>query len=165
MYSYCKSARNENEAFSSYSWYKFIFYTVQIKVTTHCGLVTTYGDIELGKHWLGSWMVVQPHQAITWTNVDQSSAWSYGIPLRVIQREIRKTSVLVMSLSLKYNIIPQKYTDDLSAMLAFVGIWFLSGHLRLIHPYSVGCLIGSMSTIFKLLEKLYQCILMYGIPN
>ena len=29
---------------------------------THCGLVTPYGDIDLGQHWVRSWLVVWRHQ-------------------------------------------------------------------------------------------------------
>ena len=34
------------------------------------GLVTPYGDIDLGPHWLRQWLVTWQHQAITWINVD-----------------------------------------------------------------------------------------------
>ena len=43
---------------------------------THCGLVTQYGDINLGQHWISLWLVAWRHQAITWTNVDLSSVRS-----------------------------------------------------------------------------------------
>ena len=39
---------------------------------THWGLVTPYGDSDLGQHWLRLWLVAWRHQAITWTNVDLS---------------------------------------------------------------------------------------------
>ena len=29
-----------------------------------------YGDIDLGHHWLGYWLVAWQHQAITWANVN-----------------------------------------------------------------------------------------------
>ena len=38
----------------------------------HCGLLTPYGDIELGQHWLRQWLVAWRHHAITWANVDLS---------------------------------------------------------------------------------------------
>ena len=44
-----------------------------ITMLTHCGLVTPYGGIDLGQHWLRKWLVAWRHQAITWTNVDLSS--------------------------------------------------------------------------------------------
>ena len=50
---------------------------------THCGLVTPYGDVELGQHWLRFWLVAWRHQAITWT-VDLSSVRSLGINLRAL---------------------------------------------------------------------------------
>ena len=40
-----------------------------------------YGNIELGQHW--HWQ----HQAITWTNVDESSVRPSGIHLKAILRE------------------------------------------------------------------------------
>ena len=51
---------------------------------THCGLVTPYGDMELGQHWLRQWLVAWRHQAITWTNVDSSSVRCHGIHLRAL---------------------------------------------------------------------------------
>ena len=33
-------------------------------------LVTPYGDIDLGQHWLMQWLVAWRHQAIAWTNAD-----------------------------------------------------------------------------------------------
>ena len=46
----------------------------------HCGLVTPCDEIDLGQHWFGEWLGAWGHQAITWTNVDYSSARSCGIP-------------------------------------------------------------------------------------
>ena len=40
---------------------------------THCGLVTLYGDTDLGQYWLGWWFVACRHRAIDWTIVDSSS--------------------------------------------------------------------------------------------
>ena len=40
----------------------------------HSGLVMPYSDINLGQHRLQKWLVAWWHQAITWTNVDLSSA-------------------------------------------------------------------------------------------
>ena len=48
---------------------------------THCGLVTLYGNIDLGQHWYRQWLVAWRLQAITWTNVDLSSAKFSGIHL------------------------------------------------------------------------------------
>ena len=36
---------------------------------THWGLVTSYGDNDIGQHWLRLWFAAWRHQAITWTNV------------------------------------------------------------------------------------------------
>ena len=41
-----------------------------LNVLTHWGLVTPYGDMDLGQHWLKLWLVAWRRQAISWTNVD-----------------------------------------------------------------------------------------------
>ena len=38
---------------------------------THCDLVTLYGDIDPGQHWIRQWLVAA-QQAIAWTNIDFS---------------------------------------------------------------------------------------------
>ena len=38
--------------------------------STHCGLVTPNGDINLSQHWPMQYLVVWRHPNITWTNVD-----------------------------------------------------------------------------------------------
>ena len=43
-------------------------------VLTYSGRVTPYGNIDLDQLWLRLWLVVWRHQAITWPNVDLSSA-------------------------------------------------------------------------------------------
>ena len=60
---------------------------------THCGLVTPYGDTDLGQHWLRKWLVAWRHQAITWTSVDLSSVRSSDIQLRAIKQEIVHPSI------------------------------------------------------------------------
>ena len=69
---------------------------------THCGLVTPYGDINLGQHWLRQWLVAWWHQAITWTNIDLSSVRSSGIHLRANLEEIPQPSVTEISLKITY---------------------------------------------------------------
>ena len=69
---------------------------------THCGLVTPYGDIELGQHWLRSWLVAWPNQSITWTNVDSSSEISRKIHLRAISQELPYPSITKISLKIIY---------------------------------------------------------------
>ena len=59
---------------------------------THWGLVTPFGDINLGQHWR--------HQAITWTNVDLSSARSSYIHLMAISQEIHQSSVTKLSMKI-----------------------------------------------------------------
>ena len=74
------------------------------QILTPCGLVTPYGDINLGQHWLRQWLVAWRHQAITWTSVDLSSVRSSGIHLRAILQEIPQPSVTwVNEISLKIS--------------------------------------------------------------
>ena len=65
---------------------------------THWGLVTPYGDRDLGQHWLRQWLVAWRHQAITWTNVDLSSVRSCDIPLGAISQKISQPSIIVIGL-------------------------------------------------------------------
>ena len=62
-------------------------------VLTHCGLMTPYGDGDLGQHWLRWWLVAWWHQAITWTNVDWSSVKSSDIHIRAISQEMSQPSI------------------------------------------------------------------------
>ena len=71
------------------------------QVLTHWGLVKPFGDIDLGQHWLRYWLVAWRHQAITWTNVDLSSARSSYIHLMVNLREIHPPSVKSVKLTWK----------------------------------------------------------------
>ena len=50
--------------------------------------MTRYGYIDLGQRWLWQWIVDWRHQAITWTNVDLSSARPSDIHLRKIFHEL-----------------------------------------------------------------------------
>ena len=52
---------------SSAKWRPFC---LGLNVLTHCGLVTPYGNIDLGQHLLRYWFVAWQHQVITWTNID-----------------------------------------------------------------------------------------------
>ena len=82
---------------------KTVFYIMGIPVMlTHWGLVTAYGDNDLGEHWLRYWLVAWRHQAITWTNVDLSSVWSSGIHLRSISSEIPQPPFTKVSLKITY---------------------------------------------------------------
>ena len=49
-------------------WHKYI--TPGLNELTHCGLVTPYGNIDLGQHWLRWWLAALLLQAKTWINVD-----------------------------------------------------------------------------------------------
>ena len=60
---------------------------------THCGLVTPYGNRDLGQHW---------HQAITWTNVDLSSIRSCGIHQKALSWEDLNISISKTRLKIKF---------------------------------------------------------------
>ena len=67
---------------------------------THFGLETPYGGIDLCQHWLMWWLVAWRHQAITWTNVDLSSAKCCGIHPRAISLELLKIKIWDISLKI-----------------------------------------------------------------
>ena len=67
-----------------------------------CGLVTLYGVINLGQHWLGYWLVAWRHQAIIWTNVDWSSVKSTCIHIRAISQEIPQPSITKIPWKITY---------------------------------------------------------------
>ena len=68
---------------------------------THCGLVTLYGDRDLGQHWLRQWLVAwRRHQSINWTNVDWSSVKSRDIHIRAISQEMPQPSITKISLKI-----------------------------------------------------------------
>ena len=68
---------------------------------SYWGLVTPFGDIDLGQHCLRWWLVAWRHQAITWTNVDLSLR-SSDVHLRAILLEISEPSVTKISLKIAY---------------------------------------------------------------
>ena len=67
---------------------------------THCGLVMPYGDRYLGHDWSIQWPVAWWHQAITWTNVEQSLVRSLGIHLSTISQGMLTISVVDISLKM-----------------------------------------------------------------
>ena len=69
---------------------------------THWGLLTPYGDRDLGQHWFRLWLVAWRHQAITWTNVDWSSVKPNGIRIRAIRQEMPQTSITKLCLKTTY---------------------------------------------------------------
>ena len=86
---WCKLKYHQN-AISCYSiqaiWFIYMdaCKLLLIMKLTRWGLVTSYGDRDLGFHW---------QQAITWTNVDLSSVRSSDIHLRVCSQEIPQLSI------------------------------------------------------------------------
>ena len=68
-------------------WLKFHH---SVQAVTHCGLVTWYGDIDLGQHWFTQWLVAWHLQVLTGTNVDFSLARFHGIHLRGISQWVSK---------------------------------------------------------------------------
>ena len=75
---------------------------------SHGSLVTPYGDIGLGQHWLRWWLVAWWHQAITWTNVDLSSIMSAGIHLSAISHKIPQSLIS----EINWNIISLKFHSN-----------------------------------------------------
>ena len=65
-------------------------------------LVTPYGDVNCGQHWLRLWVVAWWHQAITWTNVDISPVRCSGMHLRAISQEILQPWITKISLRITY---------------------------------------------------------------
>ena len=72
-------------------YFKNSGFTQPIAKLTHCGLMTPYGDMDLGQHWLGKWLFAWRHQVITWTRVDLSSVMFRGVHLRAFQAGIPYT--------------------------------------------------------------------------
>ena len=64
-------------------FYQYIQLDVDV-ISTPCGLMTPYGNTDIGQHWLRLLLVAWRHQAITWTSVDFSSVRSSDIQLRAI---------------------------------------------------------------------------------
>ena len=69
---------------------------------TPWGLVTPYGDRDLGQHWLRQWLIACRYQAITWTNVDLSLVKSSDIHLLATSLEIPQPSISKCSLKITY---------------------------------------------------------------
>ena len=69
---------------------------------THWGLVTPYGDKDLGRHWLRYWLVAWRHQVITWTNVDLSLVRSSDIHIRASSQEVPEPSITEIIWKIKY---------------------------------------------------------------
>ena len=63
-------------------------------------MVTPYGDIDLGQHWLRLWLVAWQHQAITWTNVDLLSVKSNDIHLRAILQATYQPAITKINLKI-----------------------------------------------------------------
>ena len=40
------------------------------QIRNHSGQLMTYGNIDVGQHWLRQWLVAWRHKAVTWTSVD-----------------------------------------------------------------------------------------------
>ena len=74
---------------------KLLFCIMSAKsiLLTHCGLVTPYGDKDLGQYWLKLWLIAWWHQAIIWTNVDLLFAGTSDFNLRAILPDITHPSI------------------------------------------------------------------------
>ena len=94
------------------------------------GLVTPYGETELGQHWLKYWFVARRHQAITWTNVDLPSKRSSDNHQKAILQEIPQPSIKI-SLKISYHSNPP-VSNELTAHLrrAFTSKqWYIIFHI------------------------------------
>ena len=68
-------------------------------ILVHCSLVMPYGSfINRGQHLFWKWLVALCHQAITWTNIDLSSARPCAIHLKAFSNEIILISIHYISL-------------------------------------------------------------------
>ena len=56
-------------------------------IIAHCGLVTSYANIELCEDWLRWWLVAWRHHAIIWTNINYSCVIFCGINLTSFYNE------------------------------------------------------------------------------
>ena len=56
---------------------------------THFGLLTKYGDIDLGQHWLSQWFGAW-HQTTIWINVDFILVSFCSMPWKAISQQILK---------------------------------------------------------------------------
>ena len=77
----------------------------------HCGLVTPYGDIDVGQHWL----VACRHQTIAWTNLISPQAF-HGIHLGSVLQEvltnlIRNTRSDIILLPRRYCGLAQRWPN------------------------------------------------------
>ena len=87
-------------------WHKNIGLTTECTtvVPLICGLVTPYGDKNLGHNWLKQWLVARWHQAIIWTNVDLSSVRSHDTHLTALSSEALKIPVSKTTLKIEFLI-------------------------------------------------------------
>ena len=93
--------------------------TTSVRRGTHCGLVTPYGDIYLGRH-IDSGNGLLPNgtkQAITWTNTDLSSMGSVGIQIKAIPLAIPYPSIVKVS----FNITQLKFQSSLPGANGLTG--------------------------------------------
>ena len=92
----------------------------------HYGIVTPYGDRDLGQHWLRQWHVAWRYQGITWTNVDWSSVKSSVIRTRTISQAMHLPSVTKSHLKIKWH----SNFPGANELSTAVYIW-----LRMIYPW------------------------------
>ena len=69
---------------------------------TYCGLVTPYGDRDLGQHWLRKWLRAWRHQTITWTDIDWQSVKSSDIHISTISQEMPQPSITKIRLKITH---------------------------------------------------------------
>ena len=73
-----------------------------LSTSGHCGLVTPYGDIDLGQHWFRYWLVAWWHRTVAWTTVALSSVRCSSDHVRAISQEILLPSVAKIRMETTY---------------------------------------------------------------
>ena len=80
----------------------------------------SYGDIDLGQHWLRWWLVAWQYQAITWTIVDFPLITFCGIHMGAISQCVLKLLFCIMSLKfIVLKLLPQHPGANESKLISF----------------------------------------------
>ena len=81
--------------------------SIHTNYSTHCGLMTPYGDKYLGQNWIRKWVVAWRQWAITWTYVDMLSVRSSeGNSTKKPQPSITELSSLKITFQKFHLILP-----------------------------------------------------------
>ena len=108
---------------------------VLLNIWTHCGLVTPYGNRDLGQHWIRQWFVAWWHQAIIWTNVDWSSVKSSDIHIRAISQEMPQPSITKICLKISCLKFCEGTNELHYSHVSFIGEMLTVYHCKLYINY------------------------------